>query len=208
MCSFGWSKVCWMRRSAMPGMRRIWFMMRSARSRLAATFLPTSWTSIGRGQPEVEDLADDVVGQKVEVRAWKFPGQAGSERAHELFRGAVVRGERDHDVGIGRAHRRRVAVNGVNAAVGQADLVQDVEQLVAGDLAADGFLHQVADAGGLFDAGPGLGAQMQLELARCRTPGRNPGRSRGRAESSKGKRAGRAAPKTTRRRTSTARMAW
>jgi hypothetical protein len=41
-------------------------------------------------------------------------------------------------------------------------------ELIARDLAANGPLHQVADARGLLDAGSGLGAQMQFELAGIR----------------------------------------
>jgi hypothetical protein len=77
----------------------------------------------------------------------------------------MLLGERHHDIGVRRAHRRRIAVDGIDAAVGQPDLVQDTEQLIVRNLAADGLLHQIADARRLFDAGPGFGAQMQLELA-------------------------------------------
>ncbi len=110
----------------------------------------------------------------------------------------MLLGERDHDIGVGRAHRRRVAVDGVDAAVGQADLIEDVEQLIAWNLAADGLLHQIADARGLFDAGAGLGAQMQLELAGVARPGRNPGRARDRAENRKGRPSRKSGTKTDR----------
>ena len=49
--------------------------------------------------------------------------------------------------------------------VGQADVVEDVVHLVGGNRLADGLLDQVAEAGGFFDAGAGLGADVQDEGA-------------------------------------------
>ena len=56
------------------------------------------------------------------------------------------------------------AVQVVDAAVGQADIVEDVIEFVRRDLAADAGFHQVAEARGLFDACAGLGANVQKEL--------------------------------------------
>ena len=88
MCSLGMSKVCWMRRSAMPGMRRIWSMMWSANSRLASTFFADDLHVDGRGQSEIQNLADDIVGQKVEIRARKFPRQSGAQHCAQIPRWA------------------------------------------------------------------------------------------------------------------------
>ena len=75
MCSLGMSKVCWMRRSAMPGMRRIWSITRSASSRLASTFFADDLHVDRRRQSEIQNLAHDIVGQEIEIRAGEFARQ-------------------------------------------------------------------------------------------------------------------------------------
>ena len=51
------------------------------------------------------------------------------------------------------------AVLQVERAVGQADVVEDVVHLAGGIVLADVLLDQVAEPGGLFDAGAGLGRE-------------------------------------------------
>ena len=53
----------------------------------------------------------------------------------------------------------------VQARVGQADVIDDSDQLAGGNLAADYIFDLIAQARGFFDAGAGLRAHMQLELA-------------------------------------------
>jgi hypothetical protein len=74
-------------------------------------------------------------------------------------------GERDQDVGVAGADRCGVAVGQVDAAIGQPDVVDDGDQLVAWDGGADHLIDLVAQPGGLLDAGTGAPPQVQLELA-------------------------------------------
>ncbi len=53
----------------------------------------------------------------------------------------------------------------VERAVGQADVVEDVVDLVGGNGLADVLFDQVAESGGLFDASAAFGAEMQDERA-------------------------------------------
>ena len=80
-----------MRRSAMPGMRRIWFSIWSAKSRLASRFVPDDLHVDRRGQAEIQNLADDVGRQKVEARCRETPA-ADSARscAHVLLGGPML----------------------------------------------------------------------------------------------------------------------
>src|ERR1041385_3227403 len=59
----------------------------------------------------------------------------------------------------------RGAVDPVDGAVGQADVVEDHVELRGRDLAPDRGLHQVRDARRLLDAGAGLGPHVQADLA-------------------------------------------
>ena len=64
----------------------------------------------GSRQSEVQDLADDVGGQKCKSHPRKFLGSL-SRRSCTYFVGRTVfGGKADQNVGIGRPDRRRVAV--------------------------------------------------------------------------------------------------
>src|SRR6185369_5268812 len=84
---------------------------------------------------------------------------------HVLRGGPVPVGQAHEDVGVGGADGRGRAVAQVDAAVGQADVVDDAVQLRGGNLPADLRLHEVAELRRLLDARPRAGAEVQLELA-------------------------------------------
>ena len=93
-------------------------------------------------------------------KARQFPAQV----ADIICRAMMLFVQRDQDVGVGRADRSRVAIDVIDGAVRQADIVEDVVELRGWNGLADGGLDLVAEPGRLFDAGAGLGPHMQDEL--------------------------------------------
>ncbi len=118
-----------------------------------------------RRHAEVQDLRDDVGRQEVERHAGKSARQVAADR-RDVIRGRPVIGlERDHDVGVRGADGARGRVRQVDGAVGQADVVEDRVHLARRDDLPDGGFDQVGEPRGLLDAGAGLGAHVQDELA-------------------------------------------
>ena len=120
----------------------------------------------GRGQAEIEDLADDIGGHEVKRDARKFARQAFAQLADILAGGPVAFGQRNQNVRIHGADRLRGAVGHVDGAVRQADVVDHAGQFRRRNDAPDGGFHQIADARGFLDARAGLGAKVQIETAR------------------------------------------
>jgi len=118
-----------------------------------------------RGQPEIQDLTDDVGRQKVEHRAWKALGQPLAQWPNVVLGRTMVRLERHDDVGICGPHRSRVVVGEVGSARWQADIVDDCIELAGRNDLADFGFHEIAQARGLFDARAGFSAQVKLDLA-------------------------------------------
>ena len=83
----------------------------------------------GRRQAEVQNLADDVGRQEVEGHAGKFARQLAAQLVDVEVRGPVAGLERDQDIGVHGADRRRIAVGHVDGAVRQPDVVDDAGQL-------------------------------------------------------------------------------
>ncbi len=119
----------------------------------------------GRGEAEVEDLGNDVGGQEVEGDAGKVAGEPLAKLGYKIGGGSVVFFEGDHDVSVACAEEAGGGVLEVERAVGQADVVEDVVHLPGGDDGADLLLDEIAEFGGLFDAGPALGADVEDEGA-------------------------------------------
>ncbi len=77
----------------------------------------------------------------------------------------VVFAQLDLDVGVGGADGSRGGVREVQAGTGQADVIDDGDHFFGGNLGADGRVDVIAERGGLFDAGTGACANVNLELA-------------------------------------------
>src|SRR5262249_25131805 len=77
----------------------------------------------------------------------------------------MVRFQTDVDIRIARADRRGSGVRRVDAAVRNADVVDDGFDLARRNDAANGGLDAVAERRGLLDAHASRGAQVQLDLA-------------------------------------------
>src|ERR1700722_2183029 len=71
----------------------------------------------------------------------------------------------NQDVRIGGADDAAGVVHGVDAAVRQAHIVDDVIELSGRDLAADELIDEIVKARGFLDAGTGFGAHVETELA-------------------------------------------
>ena len=67
--------------------------------------------------------------------------------------------------GVRGADGSGVGVGEIEAGVRNADVIDDGSHLGAGNLVADDVFDLVAEACGVFDAGAGVGAHVQLELA-------------------------------------------
>ncbi len=119
----------------------------------------------GRGQAEVEDLRDDVRGKEIEGGAGKLAREVGAKGTHEVGGGSVFFLEGDEDVGITGTNKAGGGVLGVERAVGQADVVEDIVDLIGRDLFAEVLLDEVAETRGFFDAGTAARAEMEDEGA-------------------------------------------
>ena len=109
-----------------------------------------------RRQAEIEDLRDDVGRQEGEGRIRELLRQYGAQLLDEGFRRPVVFLQADQGVAVHRPDRSGVLVGHVDAAIGQADVVDDVVELVGRNRLAHGLLDQVEQARRLLDAGAGL----------------------------------------------------
>ncbi len=119
----------------------------------------------GSGEAEVENLGDDVGGREPEGHVGKVFGHLVADLADDLGGGEFAGLEGDEDVGVGGAGGAGVVVGGIDAAVGQADVVDDVAELMGGDDLAEHALDEVDVAGGLLDAGAGAHADVEVEAA-------------------------------------------
>ncbi len=117
-----------------------------------------------RRLPEIENLRHHVGGQEIEHLGRELGVQFGAQVAHIIGGRAVAFLQRHHDVGVGRTDQAVGRIHGVEAAIGQADDVDDVVEIGLRHLGADILLDQIGDARGFLGAGAGLGAHMQDEL--------------------------------------------
>ena len=96
---------------------------------------------------------------QVQVQA----NEAGDKVAATVV--AVAPGiERDEDFRVGGPDGAVVAVRSIDAAVGQADVVDDAHEFARRNLAADALVDQIGEARCFLDAGAGSGAEMQVDL--------------------------------------------
>src|SRR3981081_77796 len=77
----------------------------------------------------------------------------------------VLDGQGHQNVGVRAAHRRRIAVREIDAAVGQAYVVNYVLDFARRNLPPNRLLHLIAKVGGFFNAHSSGGAHMKLETA-------------------------------------------
>ena len=119
----------------------------------------------GRREAEVENLGDDVHRQRVKSDAGILACQHVAQTLDIGRGGVVIFGELHLDVGVGRADGRGGRVGEIQSRVRQADVIDDGDHLIGGNLLADGVVDVVAEQGRLFNARAGAGAHVNLELA-------------------------------------------
>ena len=166
-CSVGWFATWWTRRSTMPGTRAD-LRQQLGRERAVRVLVAADDLHVDRRrQAEVQNLADDVGRDERELDARKLAGQlACAGRACSPPVGLMVLVERDQDVGVAGADRRRVAVGQVQAAVRQPDVVDDARRSPRpGSRRGSRFSTWSHRTRRLLDPRAGRRAQVQLELA-------------------------------------------
>src|SRR5216684_1908829 len=77
----------------------------------------------------------------------------------------MLRRERHYDIRILGPNRSRIAVGKIDAAVGQANVINDAGKLLRRYLLADFIFHLVTQSSRFFNARSGWGAQVQREFA-------------------------------------------
>ena len=92
----------------------------------------------GGGQAEIQDLGDDVGWLEEEFDAGKFRRQRSAQFVDVAAGRAVAFLQRDQDFRVERADDAGIAVGQVDAAIGQADIVEDRLQFVGRDGLAAG----------------------------------------------------------------------
>ena len=103
-------------------------------------------------------------GWKKNVQLREALRQFAPELGDVRGRGRMLPLQRDQDLAIHRSDRCRVAQRDVDAAIGQADVVEDHVDLVVADDIADGVLDLREILLGLLDPCAGRGADVQAHL--------------------------------------------
>ena len=128
--------------------------------------LPATCTIDGRGQAEVENLVGDVGGAEEERDAGEIPAEALAQHLLIFGGGSVALVlKRDENVAIADADGGAVAVGEIEAAIGQADVIDDGVDFAGGQGGADIALDIGEIYFGLFDARADGRAGVQAHLA-------------------------------------------
>ena len=163
------------------------------------TSLPTNWMSMGALMPKFRIWLTMSAGWKKNSMPGKCLGQFLAQLGDVTRRRAMVLlVERAEDFHVGGADGAVVGVGRVDAAVGQADVVDDRADLLRRDLRADELLDLIGGVGRFLDARGRCGCACAGGTARRPRSGRNPGRWSAAAPSKAGRSPG------TRTRTSSA----
>ncbi len=117
------------------------------------------------GRAEVQNLSDDVGGLKEKLNAGEALRQLRAHFVDVVGGGAVLFIELDEDFAVGSAERAGVAVAEIDAAIGDAEIVENGLQFVRRDRLANGGVDLVGEARGFFDAKAGARAEVHADLA-------------------------------------------
>ena len=122
--------------------------------------------NIDRGrQAKVENLRYHVGGQERERHTRKLLREYQTKLVNVVVGGMVLRRQSHEDVSIRCAHRRRIAVGKIDAAVGQPYVVDDVMDFIGWNLLSNRPLDLIAEVGRLFNAHSCGSAHVKLERA-------------------------------------------
>ena len=117
----------------------------------------------GSWQAKIQNLADHVGGQKRECNARELLWKRQTKLVNVVVRGMVLGGQGHKNVGIRCANRSRITVGEIDAAVGQANVVNDALDFVRWNLPSNRLLDQIAQVGRFFNAHSGGSTQMKFE---------------------------------------------
>ncbi len=106
----------------------------------------------GSRQAKIKDLSDHIGRQERKGHAGKFFCQADSEVVNVLGCLMVVNAERHQDIRIRGTHGSSIQIGRVDAAVRQADIVDNVGDLARRKLSPNRSLDKITEASGLFDS--------------------------------------------------------
>ena len=122
--------------------------------------------NIDRGrQAKVENLRDHVGGQERERDTRKLLRECQAKLVNVVVGGMMLGRQSYQDVSIRCAHRRRIAVGKIDAAVGQPYVVDDVMDFIGWNLLSNRPLDLIAEVGRLFNAHSCGSAHVKLERA-------------------------------------------
>src|SRR5438552_14484183 len=115
---------------------------------------------------EVEDLRHDV-GRLEEKLHTREPMRERFPQPSDVLAGwvAALLFELDEDLGIAGSDCTCIAVTQVYATVGQADIVQERDELFFRDCFANRAVHFIRQSSGFFDAQAGARAHVQTDMA-------------------------------------------
>ncbi len=117
----------------------------------------------GSWQAKVQDLADHVGWQEREGHPGKLFRECESKLVNVVIRGMVVGRKRNKNVGIGCADWSRIAIGKIDAAVRQADVIDDIVHFAWRNLLSNRLLDLIAKVGGFLDAHSSGRTKMKLE---------------------------------------------
>ena len=119
----------------------------------------------GCGQPEIQNLGDDVGGRKPNCDVRELLAHLQSNLSNKVVRRGMPFLQGDKDIAVRGADGAGVVVRGIDAAVGKAEIIDDLTQLISGNDLANHLLDLVDRACRLFDPRPGLHPHVHIETA-------------------------------------------
>ena len=118
-----------------------------------------------RGQAKIQNLTDHVGWQKSEGRARKLFWERQTKLLNVFVGGMVIGGQGHENVGVRRSNRCRVTVGKIDAAVRQANVVNDVVDFACRNLLSNRLFDLITKIGCFFNAHSGGSTQMKLKSA-------------------------------------------
>src|SRR4029077_15338248 len=96
-------------------------------------------------QAKVQDLADHIRRQEGEGHTRKLFRECQAKVVNVVIRGMVLGGKSHKNVGVRCADRSRITVRKIDAAVGQTDVVNNIDDFAGGNLPSNRPLDQIAE---------------------------------------------------------------
>ena len=117
----------------------------------------------GGRQSKVKNLRDYIGRWEPKTDSDKIVWHAAPDRLDEFIGRVVILVERNQNVAVRGTHRSSIIVRGVNAAIGNPEVIDNPLQLVGGNNLADHLFDLIHRASCFFDAGPGFHPDVHIE---------------------------------------------